>query len=321
VASPTPSPHPPEASSASAIPPADPTSTANLTAVTSESGETRGPTVTPTTLRHPDLVVARNGDPAQLVKRAMAALGGMERFVQQGDDVVVKPNICVAYHTYEYAATTNPWVVAEVVRLALAAGARRVSVMDYPFGGSPEQAYAKSGIKEQVERAGGKMEVMTGFRFLDTDIPDGVDLTACKIYDEVLNADVVINIPIAKHHSLARLTLGMKNLMGTIYNRPQMHRNLGQRLADLASRVQPTLTVVDAVRMLMRNGPTGGNLDDVKQADTVIVSQDIVAADSCAATLFELKAEDLAYVRAGAQMGLGHSDLDSLKIEEISVGG
>jgi uncharacterized protein (DUF362 family) len=165
------------------------------------------------------------------------------------------------------------------------------------------------------------MEVMTGFRFLDTDIPDGVDLTACKIYDEVLNADVVINIPIAKHHSLARLTLGMKNLMGTIYNRPQMHRNLGQRLADLASRVQPTLTVVDAVRMLMRNGPTGGNLDDVKQADTVIVSQDIVAADSYAATLFELKAEDLAYVRAGAQMGLGRSDLDSLKIEEISVGG
>ena len=321
MASPTPSPNPTEVSRASAVPPADPTPTATLKSMKSESGETRAPTVTPTAMRYPDLVVARNGEPAQLVRRAMAALGGMERFVQQGDDVVVKPNICVAYHSYEYAATTNPWIVGEMVRLALEAGARRVRVMDYPFGGSPEQAYAKSGIKEQVEKAGGQMEVMTGFKFLDTDIPDGVDLRTCKVYDGVLNADVVINIPIAKHHSLARLTLGMKNLMGTIYNRPQMHRNLGQRLADLTSRVRPTLTVIDAVRMLMRNGPTGGSLDDVKQADTVIVSPDIVATDSYAATLFELAPEDLAYVRAGAEMGLGRSDLDSLKIEEIRVGG
>jgi len=321
VASPTASPSPTEEVDASSVPPADPTSTATPIPATPRSGGTRTPTATPTTLRHPDLVVARNGEPEQLVRRAMAALGGIERFVQRGDDVIVKPNICVAYHTYEYAATTNPWVVGEIVRLALEAGARRVRVMDYPFGGSPEQAYAKSGIQEQVEAAGGQMEVMTGFKFLDTDIPDGVDLKACKIYDDVLKADVLINIPIAKHHGLARLTLGMKNLMGTIYNRPLMHRNLGQRLADLTSRVRPTLTVIDAVRMLMRNGPTGGNLDDVKQAGTLIVSPDIVAADSYAATLFELTPEDLAYVRAGVEMGLGRSDLDSLRIEEITGGG
>ena len=320
LASPTPSPSPMEAASTSSVPPAEPTSTATPMPSTPESG-TGTATATSTTLRHPDLVVARNGEPEQLVRRAMAALGGMERFVQPGDDVIVKPNICVAYHTYEYAATTNPWIVGELVRLALEAGARRVRVMDYPFGGSPEQAYARSGIQEQVEAAGGQMEVMTGFKFLDTDIPDGVDLTTCKIYDDILKADVLINVPIAKDHGLARLTLGMKNLMGTIYNRPQMHRNLGQRLADLAGRVQPTLTVVDAVRMLMRNGPTGGNLDDVKQVDTLIVSPDVVAADSYAATLFELNPEDLAYVRAGAQMGLGRSDLKSLKIEEITVGG
>ena len=321
TASPTPSPYPTEAANASSVPPADPTSTATPIPATPESGGTTAPAVSATSLRHPDLVVARSGDPAELVRRAMAALGGMERFVHRGDDVIVKPNICVAYHTCEYAATTNPWIVGEVVRLALEAGARRVRVMDYPFGGSAEHAYAKSGIQEQVEAAGGQMEEMTVFKFLDTDIPDGVDLTTCKIYDDVLKADVLINIPIAKTHGLARLTLGMKNLMGTIYNRPQMHRNLGQRLADLASRVRPALTVVDAVRMLMRNGPTGGSLDDVKQADTLIVSQDIVAADSYAATLFELKPEDLAYVRAGAQMGLGRSDLDSLKIEELTVGG
>ena len=160
--SPTPLPSSMEAADASSIPPADPTSTATPIPATPESGGAVAPTTTPNTLRHPDLVVARNGEPEQLVRRAVAALGGMERFVQKGDDVIVKPNICVAYHTYEYAATTNPWVVGEVVRLALEAGARRVRVMDYPFGGSPEQAYVKSGIQEQVEAAGGQMEVMTG---------------------------------------------------------------------------------------------------------------------------------------------------------------
>ena len=103
-----------------------------------------------------------------------------------------------------------------------------------------------------------------------------------------MKADVLIDVPVAKTHGLARLTLGMKNLMGLIKNRSAIHSNLGQRIADLTSLFHPTLTVIDAVRMLMANGPTGGNLDDVKQMDTVIVSPDIVAADSFAATLFGL---------------------------------
>jgi uncharacterized protein (DUF362 family) len=256
-----------------------------------------------------------------MVRQALNALGGMGQFVRPGDDVIIKPNICVAYHTYEYAATTNPWVVGALVELALGAGARRVRVMDYPFGGSAEQAYANSGIREQVQAAGGQMEVMSRFKFVDAKIPGGLDLQQCKIYDDVLKADVVIDVPIAKDHGLAKLTLAMKNLMGVIYDRPMMHRNLGQRLADLSSRVRPVLTVVDAVRMLMAHGPTGGNLDDVKEANTVIVSPDIVAADSYAATLFGMQPGDLAYVRAGQAMGLGRSDLSALKIEEINVGG
>ncbi len=288
--------------------------------LTTTAGATSAPTATPSA-EYPDLVVARGGEPEELVRQALAVLGGMEQFVRPGDDVIVKPNICVAYHTYEYAATTNPWVVAALVRLCLEAGVRRVRVMDYPFGGSPEQAYVRSGIQEQVKAAGGEMEIMPQFKFVSTEIPQGLDLRQCQIYDDVLNADVVINVPIAKHHGLARLTLGMKNLMGVIRNRPMMHRNLGQRLADLTSRVRPALTVVDAVRILVDNGPTGGSLDDVKKMDTVIVSPDIVAADSYAATLFGLQPNDLAYVRAATAMGLGRSDLDGLKIEEIAVGG
>ncbi len=274
----------------------------------------------PTAVSYPDLVVARGPTPEQLVRQGLAALGGMSRFVQPGARVVIKPNICVAYHSYEYAATTNPWVVGELVRQCLAAGAAQVTVMDSPFGGSAEQAYAVSGIEAQVLAAGGEMHLMRSFKYVATDLPQGRDLHALEIYDDVLNADVLINVPIAKHHSLARLTLGMKNLMGVIRNRSLMHQSIGQRLADLASRVRPTLTIVDAVRMLMAHGPSGGSLGDVRQADTLILSTDIVAADSYAATLFGLQPDDLSYLRAARDMGLGQSDLGAMRIEELTIG-
>ncbi|MBS3754030.1 MAG: DUF362 domain-containing protein [Anaerolineales bacterium] len=301
--------------SATATNPSTPTDLPTATVPEPTSTWTPKPTSVP-----PHIAVARNGDPETMVRKALAALGGMERFVKQGDDVIIKPNICVGYHTYEYAATTNPWVVGALVKLALGAGARRVRVMDYPFGGPAPQAYAKSGIQKQVRAAGGKMEVMSGFKFVKTNIEKGKSLKSCRIYDEVLKADVLINVPIAKHHGMAHLTLGMKNLMGVIYNRPQIHNNYGQRLADLNSRVRSDLVVVDAVRMLLRNGPSGGNLGDVRKADTVIASPDVVAADSYAATLFNVEPNGLRYVRAGSEMGLGRSDLGNLKIEEINVG-
>ncbi len=288
-------------------------------AATVTSEPTHTPTVIPT-VEHPHLAVARGGEPAQLVRRAVAAVGGMERFVHPGDDVIIKPNICLGYHSYEYAATTNPWVVGELVKLCLEAGANRVRVMDQPFASGPEQAYRQSGIQEVVEAAGGRMELMASFKFVKTEMPLGRDLKEWDLYEDALKADVLINVPIAKDHNLARLTLGMKNLMGLIRNRPAMHRNLGQRLADLASHFQPTLTVVDAVRILTAHGPTGGNLGDVRKLDTVIVTPDIVTADSYAATLFGLKPQDLAYVRAATEMGLGRSDLANLKIEEIAIG-
>lgn len=255
-----------------------------------------------------------------MVRKSLLTLGGMERFVKNGDIVVVKPNICVAYHGYQYAATTNPWVVGAIVKLALDAGASKVKVMDYPFGGTAEQAYNKSGIRSEVEKAGGKMVVMSNLKYVETKIPDGLDLKSTRIYDEVVNADVLINVPIAKNHQLALLTLAMKNLMGVISDRPMMHANLGQRLADLNSRVRSNLVIIDAVRMLMDHGPSGGNLSDVKKADTIIASTDIVAADSYAATLFGISPDKLTYIKKGAKMGLGNNNLEELRIEEISLG-
>jgi uncharacterized protein (DUF362 family) len=279
------------------------------------------PQITPTRTPQgfPDMVVARGGDPEELVRRSLAALGGMQRFVTKGAKVIIKPNICIADFSYEYAATTNPWVVASLVKLCLEAGAASVRVMDTPFSGTAQEAYVKSGIQEQVKAAGGEMAFMPGFKYVSVDIPNGKDLRKTEIFDDILKADVLINVPIAKHHNLAGLTLGMKNLMGVIRNRSAMHQNIGQRLSDLTSRIPPTLTVVDAIRILSNHGPRGGNLNDVKKLDTLIVAQDIVAADSYAATLFGQKPSDVSAIKAGAAMGLGQSDLSRLRIEELAL--
>ena len=265
------------------------------------------------------LSVVHGEDPREMTMRAIAAIGGMERFISNGANVIIKPNICTDYYTSEYAATTNPAVVAALVQMSLGAGAKRVRVMDNPFGGNARSAYKKSGIEEAVTQVGGEMEVMNSNKFRKNPIPNGIDIKEWIFYQDILDADVVINAPIAKDHGTTRLTLGCKNMMGTIQNRGQIHANIYQRIADLAGRVRPALTIVDGYRTLMANGPTGGNLNDVKLSQTIIASADIVAADSQAATLFGLSAADIGYIPLAANMGLGTMDLNAIKIEEFSV--
>jgi uncharacterized protein (DUF362 family) len=265
------------------------------------------------------MAIVHGADPAAITKAAVKAVGGIARFVSKGDDVIVKPNMCVNYQTYEYAATTNPTVVATLIRLCLEAGARRVRVMDTPYTGDPETAYRTSGIYDAVVEAGGEMEVMSGVKFANFDIPEGREITSWPIYRDVMEADVLINVPIAKHHGSTRLTLGGKNLMGIIQRPNQFHRNLHQRIADLNTVVRPALTVIDAVRILTAHGPGGGNLNDVKKLDTVIASHDVITADAYAATLFGLTADDIGYIRLGAEMGLGEKDWSAVKVEEIDL--
>lgn len=306
----------------------EPTQAPPTTAPTEESQPTEASTPSSSSTPEPSpqpatgdayLSVARGADPRAMVTAALAAIGGMERFVKPGDEVVLKPNICTDYHTYEYGATTNPEVMAALVSLCLGAGAKRVKVMDNPFGGSAESAYARSGIADAVRSAGGEMVVMHRAKFRATSIPEGRSIREWDVYQEILDADVLINVPIAKHHSGARLSLGAKNLIGVVNNPGGLHADLHQRIADLTSLVRPHLTVVDAIRTLMRHGPTGGNLDDVRMTNTVIASHDIVAADAYATSFFDLRPEEIGYVRAAADMGLGTLDLAGLKIEEISV--
>ena len=309
----------PQASASSTPIPTNPPQ-ATTSASTSAPSATNppAPTLSPTPANY-DMVVVRNAEPEALVRKAFEVFGGINKFIKPGMKVIIKPNICVAYHTYEYAATTNPWVVGTLVKMCFEAGAGSVRVMDQPFGGTAKDAYAISGIQDQVKANGGEMVIMSGYRYVPAVIKDAKAMKNVVLYDEFLKADAIINVPIAKDHSLSRLTLGMKNLMGIVDDREGMHYNLGQKLADLLTLVKPQLTLVDAVRILTANGPTGGNLDDVKKLDTVILTQDVVAADTYAATLFDVTPMELANIGAAVAMKLGRSDLKNLKIQEINL--
>jgi uncharacterized protein (DUF362 family) len=159
------------------------------------------------------------------------------------------------------------------------------------------------------------LEYVRNNRFREIDIPRGVTIRRWPVYEEALSCDAIINVPIAKHHSISRLTLGMKNLMGIIGgNRGVFHSGIGQKLADLTSAVTPRLTVLDATRILVRNGPTGGRLEDVRILNRVAASADPVAIDAYGTTLFGMSPRNLASVVAAHRMGLGEMDLNRIRI-------
>ncbi len=268
-----------------------------------------------------ELVVAKGEDPAAMVRAALDAYGGMGRFVKKGDVVLVKPNIAFD-RTPEQAGCTNPDVVGELVRMCLKAGASKVKVYDRTVNPA-KSTYPKSGIAEAAEKAGAEVSFVTGGKeaWVETPIPKGVVLKSCPLYKDALEVDVLINVPIAKHHSNPGLTLAMKNLMGVLGgNRGALiHDPVHERLPDLATVMRPHLNVLDGYRILLRGGPSGGSLDDVEYANKLIVGTDIVAVDAYGATLFGKDPAEYGFIVNGNKRGLGECDLSKVKITEIAV--
>lgn len=265
----------------------------------------------------PDLVVATGSSPSGLTRAAINEFGGIKRFISKNDVVVVKPNMAWD-RVPEQAANTNPEVVSEIVRLCFEAGAKKVKVFDRTVN-DPRRCYVQSGIARLAGSAGADVSYIDDRKFRDKQI-NGVALKSWPLYTELFDADKIINVPIAKHHGLAKLTMALKNWMGMMGgNRSRIHQKLDESLSDLARVIKPTLTVLDAVRILTANGPQGGSLKDVKMLDTVVVGTDQVAVDSFGATLFGMKGSDLGYVKAAAKAGLGEMDFSKLKIKRIEV--
>ena len=256
------------------------------------------------------MAIAGGQGPRSNLGRALDAFGGIDQFVSQGDRVAIKPN-CAWDRTAEQAANTNPELIGELVRLSLAAGAASVVVLDNTCH-DPARAFARSGIAEATREAGGAVahQKSTGTITLDL---GGAVLGGWEVLQPIVEADRLINVPVVKHHSLGRGTLGMKNWFGAIVGRrPSLHQRLDQVCAELGVAFRPTLTVIDATRVLTGGGPTGGSLDLVRQDDLVAVATDPVAADTWGATLLDFGPAELPYLVIAERLGLGTTDWQSV---------
>ena len=265
----------------------------------------------------PDLAMIQGESPALITKEALAVLGGMKRFVSKGDKVMIKPNIGWD-RIPELAATTNPDVIKTLIELCFEAGAKDVTVMDNTTN-QAQRCYARSGIADSAKAAGAKVPFVNPYRLKKMALR-GEWLKEWDVFTEFVEADKLINVPIAKHHSLSRLTMGFKNWLGAIGGaRNQLHQKLDEAMVDLAAFFKPTLTVLDAYRILMRNGPQGGRTSDVKLQKTVVAGVDYVAVDTLGAGFFDISPNELAYLGIGQKRGLGQMNLEKLKVEKRTV--
>ena len=266
----------------------------------------------------PEMVVVQGDDPARMARRAIEELGGIRRFISRGDVVVIKPNVAWD-RTTEQAANTNPLVVAAVSRLCLEAGARRVIVTDVSIN-DPRSCFARSGIGDAARAAGAEVVLPEDRLFRRVDLRGQV-LNSWPVLEPFLSADKMINIPIAKHHSLTGATLGMKNWYGILGGpRQRLHQNIHECLADLADFMRPTLTLIDAYRVLLKNGPGGGNPADVAWKKTVIAGTDPVALDAYAAKAYwDLDWNTLRYLKLASERGLGTLSFETVRTRFVAL--
>ena len=255
----------------------------------------------------------------------------MKRFVSKGQTVVVKPNIGWDKPP-EWGSNTNPELVGRIVKHCYEAGAKKVICFDHTCGNDWDNRYKISGIQKAVEDNGGEMVAGNNeAMYEEQDIPKGVILKKTKVHKLAINPDVLINIPVLKHHSGAKITCAMKNYMGCVWDRKWYHRNnMPQCVADYATYQKTTLTIVDAYRVMLEYGPIGKSPDFAPIAKYQIISTDIVAADAAAVQIFAtvaklakmgtpFKLSDIKYIGAAEKLGVGTADLSKLSVKRISM--
>ncbi len=271
----------------------------------------------------PDLVIAKQGSPSQLLQAAMVSIGGMGRFVKKGQRVVIKANIAWA-RTPDQGCTNNPELFSALIKMCYEAGAKRVAVWDHTCD-NYQFTFTRSGLKEAGQKAGADVYSGHGRNvYKKVALPKAKKLKTAEILRDVLESDVFINLPIPKQHFATELTLGMKNLIGIVWDMEQLHKiDLHQCIADINTLRRPDLVVMDAIRILTTNGPKGpGKTEDPGE---VIVSTDIVAVDAYGAAFFKhpktgmpFKPEEIKFVKHAYDLGLGQIDLSKVQVKKVS---
>jgi uncharacterized protein (DUF362 family) len=263
------------------------------------------------------MVIARGVNVDMMVKAAVDKLGGIEKFIGPGDKVVIKPN--VAWDRLpEQAANTNPLVVAAVVKLVVSARPSSIKVTDVSLN-DPYRCFSRSGIEEAAQKAGAKIWIPGANDFKLANL-NGSLLKEWPVSRAFLEADKVINVPVIKHHSLSKCTLAQKNWYGILGGqRNQLHQDIHTSIADLAQAMRPTLTIMDGTRVLMRNGPTGGSLNDVETHNTIIAGLDEVAIDAFSMSILGVNPDEVKFMEMSQKRGLGVIDWKSLHYEQLTV--
>ena len=265
-----------------------------------------------------DLVVASGDDPYLMTVKAVEAIGGMERFVKKDDVVLVKPNIGWD-RVPEQAGNTNPQVVEALIDLSFKAGAKRVNVFDLTCNDA-RRCYASSGIEKSAAKNGAIVYHPEDWDTVKANFSYNSPMEGWPILKDAVECDVLINVPVLKHHGLTRLTLSMKNLMGVCAgNRGVIHQNIGEKLVDLTGFMNPELTVIDAYRVLVRNGPTGGDLADVETMKKIIVAADPTLADIVACGIAGVETSKVPYVQSAIRRNFGVTDPSKADILKITV--
>jgi len=265
-----------------------------------------------------DLAVI-SGDPVTATQKALEALGGISRFVKKGQRVVLKPNMSFT-RTPEFGATTHPQVVATVAQACMEAGAQQVLVLDHTLHRA-ELCLERTGIREACKNISGVHVLTLQERkfFREIKIPQGKVLERVEVMKEVLDSPVLINIPVAKSHSATGVSMGIKGLMGLIWDREVFHSkfNMNQALADLATVIKPQLTILDATRALTSGGPGGPG--EVRKPNLIIAGIDPIAVDSYGVSVAPwygqtFKGRQVEHLLIAHQRGLGKIDTEQLNV-------
>ena len=253
----------------------------------------------------------------ELTQKVFDAAGGVGRFVSKGDIVVIKPNISWARRP-ELAATTNPEVVEAVIELCLDAGAKKVRIADNTIHDA-RRCFALTGVGIVAKRTGADLVFPRSSLMKEMKL-NGHRLDVWPVFIPLVEADKVISLPVAKVHGLSTLTLGMKNWIGGVGGRRSaLHQDIHQSIVDLAQFFNPTITLIDATRIMITNGPSGGSPSDVAVKNTLILSNDQVAADAKAAGLFGYDADKIGFISLGQKWGLGTFESQKLIQQRVML--
>jgi uncharacterized protein (DUF362 family) len=267
-----------------------------------------------------DMVAVLGGEPDAMFDKGISALGGITNFVKKGQTVVVKPNIGWD-RAPEMAANTNPLLIKRIVEHCVRAGAEKVYVFDHTIS-NWVKSYKNSGIEKAAKDAGAKIvPANTDNYYHEVTIPGASILKKAKVHELILESDVFINVPVLKHHSSTKMTATMKNLMGNVWDRGFWHsNNLHQCIADYATfEKKPTLNIIDCYQVMMRNGPQGVSVSDSVNMKAQIISTDMLAADTAAASMIKMSPEQIDYIPLANKKGIGRMDIENLNIHRIKM--